>query len=105
MPTWEDFHLDGRETFQKFRTAGIRVAGYVTAAARYCALTGGRYSISTHGGAVDEQGTCTLPNGRTCDADACCGEACNSTYGHCGRQCQSNAPPLPRYTDNADSDL
>jgi haloalkane dehalogenase len=23
MPTWEDFHLDGRETFQKFRTAGI----------------------------------------------------------------------------------
>src|SRR5580765_5360375 len=23
MPAWEDFHLDGRETFQKFRTAGI----------------------------------------------------------------------------------
>jgi haloalkane dehalogenase len=23
MPTWEDFHEDGRETFQKFRTAGI----------------------------------------------------------------------------------
>lgn len=23
MPTWEDFHPDGRETFQKFRTPGI----------------------------------------------------------------------------------
>jgi haloalkane dehalogenase len=23
MPTWEDFHADGRETFQKFRTPGI----------------------------------------------------------------------------------
>jgi haloalkane dehalogenase len=23
MPTWEDFHADGRQTFQKFRTPGI----------------------------------------------------------------------------------
>ena len=23
MPTWEDFHADGRETFQKFRTPGV----------------------------------------------------------------------------------
>ena len=30
-----------------------------------------------------------------------CSEACNSTYGYCSRQCQSNTSPLPRYTDNA----
>ena len=23
MPAWEDFHVDGRETFKKFRTAGV----------------------------------------------------------------------------------
>jgi len=48
---------------------GLRVTGYVTAAARYCAITGGRYSIVARSGAADEQGTCAAPGGKTCDAD------------------------------------
>ena len=49
---------------------GIRVTGYATPAARYCAITGGRYAVVGRSGASDEQGTCTLPGGKTCDADA-----------------------------------
>ena len=49
---------------------GIRVTGYATPDARYCAITGGRYTaIARSGGASNEQGTCTLPRGVTCDAD------------------------------------
>jgi putative hemolysin len=39
---------------------GIRVAGYATAAARHCAITGGRYTITARSGAADEQGVCDL---------------------------------------------
>jgi putative hemolysin len=49
---------------------GIRVTGYVTPAAQYCAITGGRYAITGRSGAADEQGMCTLPDGKVCDADA-----------------------------------
>lgn len=49
---------------------GIRVTGYVTPAARYCAITGGRYAVVARSGAPDEQGTCTVSGGKTCDADA-----------------------------------
>ena len=52
------------------RTGGIRVTGYATPAARYCAITGGTYAITGRSGAADEQGTCTLPEGKLCDADA-----------------------------------
>src|SRR3954463_16823439 len=31
------------------RTGGIKVTGYVTPAARYCAITGGAYSVATAG--------------------------------------------------------
>jgi putative hemolysin len=37
---------------------GRRVTGYATPAARYCAITGGSYSITGRSGAADEQGTC-----------------------------------------------
>lgn len=50
---------------------GLRVTGYLTEAARYCALVGGRYRTSGPGGAgTPEEGTCALPDGRHCDADA-----------------------------------
>jgi len=49
---------------------GRKITGYATAAARYCAITGGRYEISANSGAQDEQGTCTLPSGKVCAADA-----------------------------------
>ena len=49
---------------------GLRMTGYVTAAARYCAITGGRYAVTGRGGAADEQGVCSLPGGKACDASA-----------------------------------
>ncbi len=49
---------------------GLRVTGYITAAARYCAITGGRYVVAERSGAADEKGACTLADGKTCDAAA-----------------------------------
>ena len=49
---------------------GLRVTGYATPAARYCAITGGRYAITARSGATDEEGSCTLPSGTVCSADA-----------------------------------
>jgi len=49
---------------------GLRVTGYITPAARYCAITGGRYAVVTNSGAADEQGACGLPGGKVCSADA-----------------------------------
>ena len=37
---------------------GIRVTGFATAAARHCAIAGGRYTITARSGAADEQGVC-----------------------------------------------
>ena len=47
---------------------GLKVTGYVTPAARYCAITGGTYVVTGNSGQDDEQGTCTLVNGGQCDA-------------------------------------
>ena len=47
---------------------GVKVTGYVTPAARYCAITGGEYAITASSGADDEQGTCTFKDGGQCDA-------------------------------------
>ena len=49
---------------------GLRVTGYVTPAARYCVITGGRYTVITNSGAANEQGACSLPGGQACRADA-----------------------------------
>jgi putative hemolysin len=49
---------------------GLRVTGYITPAARYCAITGGRYAVVAKSGAADEQGACALPGGKACDAAA-----------------------------------
>jgi putative hemolysin len=50
--------------------AGLRVSGYITPAARYCAITGGRYAVVANSGRPDEQGACSLPGGKACAADA-----------------------------------
>ena len=47
---------------------GIRITGYATDAARYCAITGGRYTITRDVAGADEQGTCAFTNGVSCDA-------------------------------------
>jgi putative hemolysin len=46
---------------------GIKVTGYITPAARYCAITGGTYAIAGNSGTDDEQGTCTFKNGVVCE--------------------------------------
>lgn len=46
---------------------GVKVTGYVTQAARFCAITGGEYKVTGKSGADDEEGTCTLPDGKECD--------------------------------------
>jgi putative hemolysin len=48
---------------------GLRVTGYVTPAGRYCAITGGRYTVVTESPA-GETGVCSLPGGKTCGAAA-----------------------------------
>lgn len=50
------------------QSGGIKVTGYVTQGARYCAITGGRYTVVAQSGAADERGSCALPNGKTCEA-------------------------------------
>jgi putative hemolysin len=47
---------------------GLKVTGYVTPAAQYCAITGGTYAVTGNSGQDDEQGTCTFKNGSQCDA-------------------------------------
>jgi dipeptidase D len=46
---------------------GVKVTGYLTPAAVYCAITGGEYAATGNTGAEDEQGTCTFTNGSQCD--------------------------------------
>jgi len=47
---------------------GIKVTDYVTPAARYCAITGGIYVVTGKSGQDDEQGSCTLKDGKKCEA-------------------------------------
>jgi putative hemolysin/membrane-bound inhibitor of C-type lysozyme len=49
---------------------GIKVTGFVTSAARYCAITGGAYKVTSGSNTANEQGTCTFKSGRTCRANA-----------------------------------
>jgi putative hemolysin len=48
---------------------GIKVTGYITPQARYCAIRGGDYAItSQQTETTPEEGTCTLPGEPACDA-------------------------------------
>ena len=50
---------------------GVRVAGYVTDAARHCGIRGGDYRVTAAAVAGrPEQDTCTLPGGKQCDVHA-----------------------------------
>jgi putative hemolysin len=46
---------------------GIKITGYLTPAARYCAITGGTYQVTGNSNTDQEQGTCTFKAGRPCD--------------------------------------
>jgi putative hemolysin len=56
---------------------GIKIAGYTTLAAQYCAITGGTYQITGNNNTDQEQGTCTFKNGQTCDARDYYGGKCD----------------------------
>lgn len=48
---------------------GLKVAGYLTPAARFCAITGGRYD--------DTARACILPGGKSCSAEAYYSSTCS----------------------------
>jgi len=48
---------------------GVKVTGYNTPAGRYCAITGGTYTVIGTTNTGQEAGNCTLPSGKVCDAD------------------------------------
>ena len=56
---------------------GIIVTGYITEAARYCAITGGAYTITGNSNTDNEQGTCAFKNGKSCDVWAYYNGECN----------------------------
>jgi putative hemolysin len=60
---------------------GVKVTGYATDAARYCAITGGTYAVTRNSGQPDEQGTCTLPGGVQCDATEYYDGKCDASTG------------------------
>lgn len=47
---------------------GVKVTGYVTEAGRFCAITGGAYSVTSDSATDPEQGVCTFADGSRCDA-------------------------------------
>jgi hypothetical protein len=63
---------------------GVKVTGYTTAAARYCAITGGTYTVTGKSGAADEQGTCTFKDGSQCDV-----------WTYYAGKCQAGVAPAP----------
>jgi putative hemolysin len=48
---------------------GLKITGYTTPAAQYCAITGGTYAITSGGNTANETGTCTFKDGTTCDVN------------------------------------
>lgn len=67
------------------RDGGIKVTGYATAAARYCAITGGAYTVTGASNTPAERGNCALPDGRHC--------AAASYYeGSCAQTASTNGP-------------
>jgi putative hemolysin len=60
---------------------GIKVTGYVTPAAQYCAITGGEYQVTGNSNTDQEQGTCTFKNGQTCDVWDYFAGKCNPNTG------------------------
>ena len=57
---------------------GVKITGYVTQAAVFCAITGGEYKITANSNTDQEQGTCTFKSGKTCDAAAYFAGTCSA---------------------------
>ena len=59
---------------------GVKVTGYNTPAARYCAITGGKYTATGTTPNGQEAGTCVLPIGEVCDAWPYYNGYCGTSY-------------------------
>ncbi len=57
---------------------GVKITGYVTQAAQFCAITGGEYKVTANSNTDQEQGTCTFKTGKTCDAVAYFAGTCSA---------------------------
>ncbi len=57
---------------------GVKITGYVTQAAVFCAISGGEYKITANSNTDQEQGTCTFKSGKTCDAAAYFAGTCSA---------------------------
>jgi putative hemolysin len=68
-------------------TGGLRITGYAMPAARYCAITGGSYTVTGASNTAAESGDCRLPDGRVCSAAA-----------HFDGNCAAVAPLRARFT-------
>lgn len=58
------------------RNGGVKVTGYATPAARFCAISGGRYAVTAGSNTAAEQGTCTFDDGTACTAAAYFDHSC-----------------------------
>ncbi|MGE5604037.1 MAG: DUF333 domain-containing protein [Nitrososphaerales archaeon] len=58
---------------------GVKVTGYNTPAARYCAITGGKYVPVGTTNTGEEAGNCTLASGKVCDAGDYYSGACTTS--------------------------
>jgi putative hemolysin len=77
------------------RTGGIKVTGYVTPAARYCAITGGAYQVTAASNTPVERGTCTLASGKRCAAQAYFDGACTAEAAAPAKTAAAKAPVSP----------
>lgn len=77
------------------RTGGIKVTGYVTPAARYCAITGGSYMVTAGSNTATERGNCTFPNGKKCTAAAYWNGTCTRQV-TATKTATSGAPAAPQ---------
>jgi putative hemolysin len=71
------------------RAGGVKVTGYVTQAAAYCAINGGSYQITANATSDQQRGTCTFKNGAVCDA-----------ADYYGGKCDANAAAALKKYDN-----
>lgn len=55
---------------------GVKVTGFITEAGRFCGISGGQYNVTVEGDMNTERGTCTLPDGTVCEAQAFYEGAC-----------------------------
>ena len=56
---------------------GVKVTGYETDAAKYCAMTGGTYQYEKPSAEGKDSGTCVLKNNTVCNAELYFSGACN----------------------------